>query len=97
MSSFLSCARCIINPALSMNFKQRTKCFHVRGRRRRRRRKGSGNRSRKRGRIERVLIRCFGLWPVWEATNSKEMCHNQEAGVAHFLLPVGAPAASDWP
>lgn len=29
MSSFLSSSLCIINPMLSMNFKQRAKCFHV--------------------------------------------------------------------
>lgn len=97
MSSFLSCARCIINPALSMNFKQRAKCFHVRGWRRR-----NGRKRRRRwwgGLVEKLLLsslasfdkKGFGLWPVWKQSATKFKGNtltsgNQEAGVAHFLF-----------
>lgn len=84
MSSFLSCARCIINPALSMNFKQQTKCFHVRGRRRSRRR---------RWRLGEEPLLSFGATfderfrfvASLEAINSKEMISHVAARKQELL------------
>lgn len=48
---------------------------------------------------EGLVVRSFDkmFWFVASFGKQQIQSHNQEAGVTHFLLPVGAAAACGWP